>query len=76
MIPSMWNFCKFWVLSSYTQTHGIKGILGISHPKTVYYFMDNSIKFPFFGGNANEEIHCTEGKFSPMQGGKIFLLLF
>ena len=33
MIPSMWNFCKFWVLSGYTQTHGIKGIPEISHPE-------------------------------------------
>ena len=32
----MWNFCKFWVLSGYAQTNGIKGISGISHPKTAH----------------------------------------
>ena len=42
MILRMWNFCKVWVLSGYTQTHGIKGIPEISHPKTPYYFTDNS----------------------------------
>ena len=42
MILRMWNFCKVWVLSGYTQTHSIKGIPEISHPKTPYYFSDNS----------------------------------
>ena len=41
MILRMWNFCKFRVLSSYTETHSIKGIPEISHPKTPYYFTDN-----------------------------------
>ena len=38
------EFLQICLLSSYTQTHGLKGILEISNSKIPYYFTDNSIE--------------------------------
>ena len=74
MVLSIWSFCKFLLLSGYTQIDGIKGIPKKFDPKIAYYFTNNSNDPFFFQKDAfhkhkdlSRNMHKDDEKFSVVQ---------